>query len=75
MSLALEGVNHTAEGQGNGPVDALFGAVDAAVQPVLGWHPRLVDYEIRAVSGGEDAQGQVTVRRVVRPTRRDAVSR
>ena len=31
-------------------------------EPVLGWHPRLVDYEIRAVSGGEDAQGQVTVR-------------
>ena len=25
---------------GNGPVDALFGAVDAAVEPVLGWHPR-----------------------------------
>ena len=53
---------HAAEGSGNGPVDALFGAVDAAVEPVLGWHPRLVDYEIRAVSGGEDAQGQVTVR-------------
>ncbi len=61
-SLALQGVSHTAEGSGNGPVDALFGAVDAAVEPVLGWHPRLVDYEIRAVSGGEDAQGQVTVR-------------
>ena len=62
VSLALHGINHTAEGTGNGPVDALFGAVDAAVEPVLGWHPRLVDYEIRAVSGGEDAQGQVTVR-------------
>ena len=43
-------------------MDALYGAVDAAVEPVLGWHPQLVDYEIRAVSGGEDAQGQVTVR-------------
>ena len=52
----------TAERTGNGPVDALYGAVDAAVEPVLGWHPQLVDYEIRAVSGGEDAQGQVTVR-------------
>ena len=31
-------------------------------QPVLGWHPVLTDYEIRAVSGGEDAQGQVLVR-------------
>ena len=55
----LQGTSLTAEGSGNGPVDALFGAVDAAVEPVLGWHPRLVDYEIRAVSGGEDAQGQV----------------
>jgi 2-isopropylmalate synthase len=62
VSLALHGTSHTAEGTGNGPVDALFGAVDGAVEPVLGWHPRLVDYEIRAVSGGEDAQGQVTVR-------------
>ena len=42
--------------------DALFGAVDAAVEPVIGWHPKLTDYEIRAVSGGEDAQGQVLVR-------------
>jgi 2-isopropylmalate synthase len=43
-------------------VDALFGAIDAAVKPVIGWHPVLVEYEIRAVSGGEDAQGQVLVR-------------
>ena len=62
LSLSSTSHSHTAEGSGNGPVDALFGAVDGAVEPVLGWHPRLVDYEIRAVSGGEDAQGQVTVR-------------
>ena len=43
-------------------MDALFGAIDAAVEPLLGWHPVLVEYEIRAVSGGEDAQGQVLVR-------------
>ncbi|HJP89808.1 MAG TPA: 2-isopropylmalate synthase [Candidatus Limnocylindrales bacterium] len=47
---------------GNGPVDALFEAVDAAVQPVFGWHPKLEAYEIKAVSGGEDAQGRVLVR-------------
>ena len=28
-----------ADGTGNGPVDALFGAVDAAVEPLLGWQP------------------------------------
>ena len=50
------------EPKGNGPVDALYGAVDAAIEPVLGWHPVLTSYEIKAVSGGEDAQGQVVVR-------------
>ena len=50
------------EATGNGPVDALYGAVDAAIRPVLGWHPVLIEYEIRAVSAGEDAQGQVLVR-------------
>ena len=29
---------------------------------VLGWHPTLTEYEIKAVSAGEDAQGQVLVR-------------
>jgi 2-isopropylmalate synthase len=43
-------------------VDALFGAGDAAVEPIIGWFPKLADYEIRAVSGGEDARGQVMVR-------------
>ena len=52
----------TAETTGNGPVNALFGAVDEALQPVLGWHPVLTEYEIKAVSAGEDAQGQVLVR-------------
>ena len=47
---------------GNGPVDALFGAVDSAVEPVIGWYPKLTEYEIRAVSEGEDAQGAVMVR-------------
>jgi 2-isopropylmalate synthase len=36
--------------------------VDAALQPVFGWHPVLEAYEIKAVSGGEDAQGRVLVR-------------
>jgi 2-isopropylmalate synthase len=48
--------------EGNGPVNALFVAVDKAVEPVVGWYPQLAEYEIRAVSEGEDAQGQVMVR-------------
>ncbi|MDP8905004.1 MAG: 2-isopropylmalate synthase [Chloroflexota bacterium] len=71
VALSLSGRSLSAQSSGNGPVDALFGAVDRAVDPVLGWHPVLVDYEIRAVSAGEDAQGQALVR-VRRSTERDA---
>ena len=62
VSLTVGGEDRAAEAIGNGPVDALFAAVDQALQPVLGWHPVLTEYEIKAVSGGEDAQGQVLVR-------------
>jgi 2-isopropylmalate synthase len=62
VAVTVRGEARTAEGSGNGPVDALFGAVDQAVEPVLGWRPVLTAYEIRSVTAGEDAQGQVLVR-------------
>jgi 2-isopropylmalate synthase len=62
VSLEVGNEEHAKAAIGNGPVDALFEAVDAAVQPVFGWHPQLEAYEIKAVSGGEDAQGRVLVR-------------
>src|SRR5450631_4028774 len=37
VSLTVAGEDRSAETTGNGPVNALFGAVDKAVQPVLGW--------------------------------------
>ena len=61
-SLNVNGEDRAAAAVGNGPVDALYSAVDLALQPVFGWHPVLTEYEIRAVSAGEDAQGQVLVR-------------
>jgi 2-isopropylmalate synthase len=75
VALRLDGEELTADSSGNGPVDALFGAIDRAVEPQLGWHPVLDEYEIRAVSGGEDAQGQVLVRarRSTDPAGRGAV--
>ena len=39
VSLVVNGQAVSAESDGNGPVDALFGAVDAAVEPVIGWFP------------------------------------
>jgi 2-isopropylmalate synthase len=62
VTLTVRGEDRSAEATGNGPVDALYSAVDAALQPVLGWRPVLIEWEIKAVSGGEDAQGQVLVR-------------
>ncbi len=62
VSLSIGGDVRAAESTGNGPVNALFSAVDKAIQPVLGWRPVLTEYEIKAVSAGEDAQGQVFVR-------------
>ena len=62
VSLSVDGQDRSAETTGNGPVNALYGAVDAILQPTLGWHPVLAEYEIKAVSAGEDAQGQVLVR-------------
>lgn len=62
VSLVVDGEERSVEASGNGPVNALYGAIDAAVEPVFGWHPILTEYEIKAVSAGEDAQGQVLVR-------------
>jgi 2-isopropylmalate synthase len=62
VSLSIGDEEQAQAAIGNGPVDALFAAVDAAITPVLGWHPVLETYEIKAVSGGEDAQGRALVR-------------
>jgi len=42
---------------GDGPVDALC----KAMERILGINADLVDYQVRAVSGGEDAQGEAIV--------------
>ena len=40
---------------GDGPIDALFKAIDA----VVGLNPRLKEYLVHAIGSGKDAQGQV----------------
>ena len=62
LSLSVGGQTCSASSHGNGPVEALYGAIDQILLTALGWMPTLVSYEIKAVSPGEDAQGQVTVR-------------
>jgi 2-isopropylmalate synthase len=48
----------TQEATGDGPVDALYNAINK----VLGIAPSLADYAIRAVTGGTDAVGEATVK-------------
>ncbi|HEY6056391.1 MAG TPA: alpha-isopropylmalate synthase regulatory domain-containing protein, partial [Candidatus Limnocylindrales bacterium] len=48
--------------EGNGPVDALYRAVDRALGEVLTGHPRLIAYDVHAVAEGPDSQGVVSVR-------------
>ncbi len=43
---------------GDGPVDATYKAIDR----ITGMKCKLLEYGIRAVSGGQDAQGEVVVR-------------
>ena len=52
------GERKTERTEGNGPVDAVCKAVVA----VIGVRPRLEDYTVRAITGGLDAVGDVTVR-------------
>jgi hypothetical protein len=50
-----------ASAEGNGPVDALFRAVDIALHDVLAGHPRLIAYDVHAVAEGPDSEGRVRV--------------
>jgi hypothetical protein len=54
-----------ASSTGNGAVDALYKAVDAALAGILAGHPRLVAYDVHAVAPGPDAEGEVSV--VIQP--------
>jgi 2-isopropylmalate synthase len=62
VRVTMDGHERSGEETGNGPVNALYRAVDDAIRPVLGWEPTLVEYEIKAVTEGEDAQGRVFIR-------------
>ena len=66
-AVVIEAGNHhwQASSQGNGAVDALFGAVDKALAQMLQGHPRLVAYDVHAMAEGPDAEGVVSIR--IRP--------
>ena len=67
VSLFYAGETFRAFSGGNGPVDALLSAVDNALEQIIGGRPQLVDYGLRSVGAGEDAQGEATVK-IAAPT-------
>jgi len=59
ITLDIKGQDYNAKVEGNGPVDAIFKAI-RKIYP----HPdaRLLLYQVHAVTGGTDAQAEVSVR-------------
>ena len=53
-----DGKMHTETGQGDGPVDAMYNAIDH----ITGMTCKLLDYQVMSKTRGKDAQGEVTVR-------------
>ncbi len=59
LTMDIKGDIQTYEAEGNGPVDAIFKAI-RAIKPHA--DARLKLYQVHAVTGGTDAQAEVTVR-------------
>jgi len=58
VKLKIEGQDSQGAGFGVGPIDATFNTI----AKMTGTRSRLVRFSINAISGGTDAQGEVTVR-------------
>ncbi|EPR42666.1 2-isopropylmalate synthase [Desulfovibrio sp. X2] len=56
--MEVDGEEKKLSGFGMGPVDAVF----HTISEIVGQKPRLLEYLVSAVTGGTDAQGEVTVR-------------
>lgn len=58
VTLAVDGVEHSATADGGGPVDASFKAIETILQT----DTDLLLYSVNNITSGTDAQGEVTVR-------------
>ena len=58
VTLALDGQERSGRATGDGAVDAIFSAIEA----VVGSGCQLLLYSVNNITGGTDAQGEVTVR-------------
>ncbi len=58
LTLEVDGATHSTKATGDGPVDAIFNAIKALVP----YNAHLLLYQVHAVTGGTDAQAEVSVR-------------
>lgn len=58
VKVVVEGEEKTARATGDGPVDAAFSAIES----IVGSGAELRLYSVNSITGGTDAQGEVTVR-------------
>ncbi|MCI0511656.1 2-isopropylmalate synthase [candidate division KSB1 bacterium] len=58
IGLRMDGTAHHEAACGDGPVDAAFKAIDKITNIPI----QLTDYQLRAVTSGKNAQGEVTVK-------------
>lgn len=58
VSLMVDGVEHKAESEGGGPVDAAL----KAIEEIIHSDSSLELYSVNAITSGTDSQGEVTVR-------------
>jgi 2-isopropylmalate synthase len=58
VSIEVEGRRHQESAIGDGPVDACFQAINRA----LDVHTKIESYQVRSVTAGREAQGEVIVR-------------
>ena len=58
LTMEIDGVKQTHQATGNGPVDAIFNAITALIPHKA----NLELYQVHAVTGGTDAQAEVSVR-------------
>jgi 2-isopropylmalate synthase len=58
VTLAVDGEKRTATSQGDGPVDAAYQAIESILQAGAS----LQLYSVNSITGGTDAQGEVSVR-------------
>ena len=60
IELVIDGKVRATKKEGNGPVDAIFNAIRALLLDATDAQLRL--YQVHAITGGTDAQADVTVR-------------